>query len=81
LASLARLARARSNPAGPKPSTAPALEAARSALGSLQAALAADPGNVALSRAIDETTKAVESLERPGDRTRPISAAPTGGSR
>ncbi|HEX3363092.1 MAG TPA: hypothetical protein VHS74_19010 [Solirubrobacterales bacterium] len=76
LASLTRLARARALPAGRKPSTDSALEAARSALASLRTALGADPGNAALSRAIEETTKAISSLERPADRASPISAAP-----
>jgi hypothetical protein len=47
---------------------AEALRAAGAALQSLRSALAADPGNEALGRALEETRKAVEALERAPDR-------------
>jgi hypothetical protein len=53
-----------------RPSRRPvsALEAARSALTSLRTALAAQPGDVALTRAVEETERAVRLLEQSAAR-------------
>jgi hypothetical protein len=79
VANLSRLvqARARSSGRGHAGTPAPAINsdavnAARAALASLRAALVADPGNSALTRAAEETERALKGLEK--DRDRPTSA-------
>jgi hypothetical protein len=70
VAELSRLANSRSPSPGRSVS---ALDAARSALRSLRAALAAEPGDAALIRAVEETERAVRLLEQ--RRARPGSSA------
>jgi hypothetical protein len=64
---LSRLARAK----GGATRRAEALGDAGDALRSLRSALAADPGNEALGRAVEETKKAIEALERSRGRADP----------
>jgi hypothetical protein len=69
VAALTKLAR--SSPPGsnqPTYTAADALKSANVARTALQAALAADPGNSSLERALSETERAVKSLERKPDR-------------
>jgi hypothetical protein len=67
VAALAKLARSR--PArSALPSAPTALESAKAALVALQAAVAADPGNSSLKRALLETERAVKSLEQSASR-------------
>ena len=63
VAALAKLARSRPGGSDP-PSSTDALQSAKVAIVALQAALAADPGNSSLERAVAETERAVRSLER-----------------
>jgi hypothetical protein len=59
---------------------AEARRAAVAALQSLRSALAADPGNEALARALEETKKAVEALERAPGRADNAQGSPKAGS-
>jgi hypothetical protein len=59
---------------------AEALRAAVAALQSLRSALAADPGNEALGRALEETKKAVEALERAPGRAGNAQGPPRAGN-
>jgi WD40 repeat protein len=70
VASLSRLvqSRARSSAKSATTETEDALSAANAALTSLRTALASDPGNTALTRAIEETGRAVRLLEQKRDR-------------
>jgi hypothetical protein len=81
LADLSRLARsrarARSRTEAPSaPSVREALDAANAGLASLRAALANDPDNEALARAIAEAERAVRHLERRRDGQSPVSPDP-----
>jgi hypothetical protein len=51
-----------------------ALDAASAGLTSLRAAMAAEPENLALKRAVDEAERAVRLLEQKRDRSRSGSA-------
>lgn len=64
LAALERVARSRASGPAKSPSIADALKASKTALDALQTALAADPENSALKRALDQTELAVRSLEK-----------------
>jgi hypothetical protein len=67
LAALTKLTRSRAARSdGPGPAT-DALKSANVALIALQAALAADPGNATLERALTETKRAIKSLEGRGE--------------
>ena len=71
VAGLAKLAGARSRSAEPasiSPQTVAALILANAALVSLRSAMAAEPGNPGLSRAIEQTERAIKLLERKRDR-------------
>jgi hypothetical protein len=67
LAALAKLARSRAAGSLGGASAADALKSANLALIALQAAVAADPGNATLERALAETKRAVKSLEKRGE--------------
>jgi WD domain, G-beta repeat len=83
VADLSRLARSRSrttdstDPRNAAPSSVlEALDAARAGLTSLRAALAADPGDAAMARAVAETERAVRLLEEKRDRMRTAAERP-----
>jgi hypothetical protein len=68
LAALTKLSRSRSGGVDRSRSAADALSSANTALIALQAAVAADPGNSSLERALAETERAIKSLARNPDR-------------
>ena len=76
VAGLARLAQARSRgPEGVSPSAGDALASTNAALIALRAALAAEPGNPGLTRALEETERALRLLEQKRDRLNSASAS------
>ncbi len=68
VAALTKLARSRAAESEQPSSAADALKSANVALIALQSAVAADPGNSSLERALAETKRAVTSLERKSNR-------------